>query len=107
VWVWRRERKRNGTRDARGEREERTVGQELDDLLHLLLETDLENPIGLIDDQSLEVLEDESLGVLFEVKREERKKRTRVRSASTLSSSSSAPTFRPSFSLFNLDDETL
>jgi len=55
-------------RDAREEKRKRTVRQELDDLLHLLLETNLENPISLVDDQSLEVLEDESLGVLLSEK---------------------------------------
>lgn len=38
--------------------------QERNDLLHLLLETDLENSVGLVDDERLDVLENEALGVL-------------------------------------------
>ena len=40
------------------------LGQDLDDLAHLVLESDLEDPIGLVDDERLQVLEDEALGVL-------------------------------------------
>lgn len=43
---------------------ELTVRQNLDDLLHLFLETDLEDTVGLVDDERLEVLEHEPLGVL-------------------------------------------
>ena len=39
------------------------LGQDLDDLAHLVLETDLENAVGLVDDERAHVLEDEG-GVL-------------------------------------------
>ena len=45
-----------------------TFRQQLDDLLHFLLETDFQNSICLVDDQSLQVLEDESLGILQWIK---------------------------------------
>ena len=32
------------------------TGQQFDDLLHLLLEADVENPVGLVDHQTLQVL---------------------------------------------------
>jgi hypothetical protein len=40
------------------------LGQDLDDLAHFILESDFENTVSLIDDQSLQVLEDKSLRVL-------------------------------------------
>lgn len=42
-----------------------TIGQDLDDLLHLLFETDFQNSIRLVNDQRLDVLEDKRFGVLF------------------------------------------
>jgi hypothetical protein len=39
-------------------------GQDLDDLAHFILESDFQNTIRLINDQGLQVLEDESLGIL-------------------------------------------
>lgn len=41
-----------------------TVGQDLDDLLHLLLEPDFQDSIRLVDDERLQVLEDERSRVL-------------------------------------------
>lgn len=38
--------------------------QQLDDLLQLFLKAHLQDPVGLIDDQTLQVLEHESRGVL-------------------------------------------
>ncbi|TKW56812.1 hypothetical protein CTA1_6381 [Colletotrichum tanaceti] len=46
----------------RGREEHRlavVLGQDLDDLAHLVLETDLQYPVRLVDDEGLEVLEDE------------------------------------------------
>lgn len=39
-------------------------GQDLDDLAHFVFETDFENAVCFVDDEGLEVLEDETLGVL-------------------------------------------
>jgi hypothetical protein len=41
-----------------------TVRQDLDNLLHLLLETDFQNPIRFVNDQRLDVLEDKRFRVL-------------------------------------------
>ena len=45
-------------------KEGHTIRQDLDDLLHLLLETDFQDSISLINDKRLDVLEDESFRVL-------------------------------------------
>jgi hypothetical protein len=42
----------------------RTGRQELNDLVHLLLEADFENGVGFVDDQHLQIVEDEPFGVL-------------------------------------------
>jgi hypothetical protein len=44
-----------------------TVGEDLDDLLHFLFETDFENTVRFINHQRLDILEDESFGVLLSV----------------------------------------
>ena len=51
---------------ARGAEQHRLplLGQQLHDLLHLLLESDVEAPVRLVDDEALEVLVEEVLGVL-------------------------------------------
>ena len=36
------------------------TGQQFDDLLHLVLEADVEDAVGLVDDQALQVLEEEA-----------------------------------------------
>jgi len=43
-------------------------GKDLDDLTHLVFETDFENTVSLIDDKGLQVLEDETLCVLEVIK---------------------------------------
>ncbi len=40
------------------------TGQQLDDLLHLLLEADVQDPVGLVHDEALQVLGHEVGGVL-------------------------------------------
>lgn len=44
--------------------EQLRTGQQLDDLLQLLLEAHLQDAVGLVDDQTLQVLEHEAGGVL-------------------------------------------
>lgn len=45
-----------------------TLWQDLDDLVHLLLESNLEDTIGLVDDESLQVFVNKSVGVLQVIK---------------------------------------
>ena len=42
-----------------------TVRQDLDDLLHLLLEPDFQDPVRLVDDERFQILENEGFGVLY------------------------------------------
>lgn len=44
--------------------EQKRTRQQFDDLLQFLLEAHLQDPVGLVDDQTLQVLEHESWGVL-------------------------------------------
>lgn len=43
-----------------------TVRQDLDDLFHLLLEPDFQDPVRLVDDERFQILENEGFGVLHE-----------------------------------------
>lgn len=45
-------------------RPEGRTGQQLDDLLQFLLKAHLQDPVCLVDDQTLQVLEHEARGVL-------------------------------------------
>jgi len=42
----------------------RTLGQDAQNLVHLFLETDLEDTVGLVDDERFEVFVHEAVGVL-------------------------------------------
>lgn len=44
-----------------------TFGEEVDDLPHLVLESDLENPVGFVNDERAKVVEDETFRVLLRV----------------------------------------
>jgi len=48
------------------------LGQDLDNLAHFILETDFEDAVGLVDDQSFDVLVDKSLSVLQVVEKTSR-----------------------------------
>jgi len=50
----------------------RTFGQDLDDVVHLLLEPDLQNTIGLVNDQGLQVLVHKAIGALQVIKKPSR-----------------------------------
>ena len=52
------------TKAARESEERRTLGEKVNDRFQLFLEADLEDAVGLINDQALEVLEDEATGTL-------------------------------------------
>ena len=56
---WQRRWRRGAEEKAR-----KLTWQALDDLLHLVLETLRQDTVGLVDDQALQVLEHEALGVL-------------------------------------------
>ena len=50
------------------------TGQQFDDLFHLVLEADVEDTVRLVDDQTLEVLEQEAGGVLQVVQQATRRR---------------------------------
>ena len=50
------------------------TGQQFDDLFHLVLEADVEDAVGLVDDQTLQVLEEEAGRVLQVVQQPARRR---------------------------------